>query len=425
MNFRMLPETNNITVSTRLSMKQLPAIRLSHVLLIVSFIALPVRGDATAPSWNINGFGTLGVAHSDEDQADFTTGLLADEGAGYSDEWSLKVDSKVGVQLTANFASKFKAVLQVVSEQGHDGSFDPQVEWANVSYDVTPELTVRIGRTVQPSFMTSEYRKVGYANPSVRPPAEVYNLVPVTNSDGIDVSYQSRFNEVTNTLHLLFGKKTTDLPDGFELESDDSFTLANTLEWRDTTLFAGYSQTDLTVDVLTPFFDGFRAFGPEGEYIADRFDLDDTTVRIVSVGGRYDPGTWFILGEWANNRSRSFVGEHRGWYLTGGVRVASLTPYLTFADQRAKGDLSHPGLPFPQAQPLNETLNLLLSQNTSDQSRIAVGARWDFAPSVALKVQYDRIDLRRGTRGVLSNTQPGFEGDEPVSVFSTTVDFVF
>ncbi|WP_347332415.1 porin [Marinimicrobium locisalis] len=388
-------------------------------------LGLPPSTLAEAPSWNINGFGTLGVVHSDEDQADFTSGLLAEEGAGYSDSWSAKVDSKVGVQLSSNFTPKFKAVLQLTSEQGHDGSFDPEVEWANVSYNVTPDFTVRVGRTVLPTFMASEYRKVGYAMPTVRPAEEVYDLVPITNSDGIDIIYQKRFDEVTNTLHLLYGQKSTDLPDGFELDADNAITLANTLEWRETTLFASYSQADLTTDVLAPFFDSFRAFGPQGEKLADYFDLNDTTLRVVSLGGRYDPGDWFVTGEWANSRSRSFIGEHRGWYLTGGVRINALTPYLTVADLRAKGELSHPGLPIPQAEPLNQGLNQLLYGNTSDQGRVAMGLRWDFTPDMALKIQYDRLNLRRGTRGVLSNTQPGFEGDDPVSLFSATVDFVF
>ncbi|WP_027329579.1 porin [Marinimicrobium agarilyticum] len=406
-------------------MKRFHTLILGLTVLVLPIGAISASANPDSSSWSVNGFGTLGVVRSDEEQADFTSGLLADEGAGYSDQWSAKVDSKVGVQLTSNFASKFQAVLQVVSEQGHDGSFDPQVEWANVSYKATPNLTVRLGRTVLPTFMASEYRKVGYAMPTVRPAAEVYNLVPITNSDGIDIIYKKRFGEITNALHFLYGQKNTDLPDGFDINADNAFTLANTLEWKNTTLFASYSQADLTTEVLNSFFESFRAFGPEGERLADRFDLNETTVHIASVGVRYDPGDWFVTSEWTNSRSRSFIGEHQGWYATGGVRIKALTPYLTVADLQAKGALSHPGLPIPQAEPLNRALNQLLQGNTSDQMRLAIGARWDFSPSMALKIQYDHIDLRRGTRGVLSNTQPGFEGNEPVGLFSTTIDFVF
>lgn len=425
MKHRFLPERHNNTISIRRWKRCSRYFLRALAALMLPLTVMPANGDTSEPSWALNGFGTLGVVHSDEEQADFTSGLLADEGAGYTNQWSAKVDSRVGVQLTSKFASKFKAVLQVISEQGHDGSFDPQVEWANLSYQVTPQVTVRIGRTVLPTLMASEYRKVGYAIPAVRPAVEVYNLVPVTNSDGIDIAYQTRFNGITNTLHLLYGQKSTQLPDGFDIDADRAFTVANTLEWQSTTLFASYSQADLTTEALKPLFDGFRAFGPEGERLANRFDLNDTSVQVTAVGGRYDPGGWFVMGEWANSRSRSFVDDNRGWYLTGGMRFNALTPYLSLADLRAKGPLSHPGLPLPQAEPLNQLLNQLLAGNTGDQRRLALGLRWDFAPSVALKLQYDRIDLRRGTRGVLSNTQPGFEGDEPVSLFSTTVDFVF
>lgn len=420
-----LPERHNKTLKTKPSIRRPLNLLGALAALVLPLTAPPASGDAGEPSWTLNGFGTLGVVHSDEEQADFTSGLLAEEGAGYTDPWSAKVDSKVGVQLTTNFASKFKAVLQVISEQGHDGSFEPQVEWANLSYQVTPELTVRIGRTVLPTLMASEYRKVGYAIPTVRPAVEVYNLVPVTNSDGIDITYQTRFDDITNTVYLLYGQKSTQLPDSFDIDANGAFTLANTLEWRSTTLFASYSQADLTTEALKPLFDGFRAFGPEGKRLAERFDLNDTSVRVTAVGGRYDPGRWFVTGEWARSRSRSFIDENRGWYLTGGMRFNTFTPYVSLAGLRAKGPLSHPGLPIPQAEPLNQLLNQLLEGNTGDQRRMAVGLRWDFAPSVALKIQYDRIDLRRGTRGLLSNTQPGFEGDEPVSLFSTTVDFVF
>jgi len=411
------------TAYKEMPMKYPSIVRMTLWLLL--FVVYSASGDADSPTWNLDGFGTLGVVHSDEDQADFTSSFTASEGAGHTDRWSAKVDSKVGVQLTSDFAPRFRAVLQVISEQDHNGSFDPKIEWANVSYALTPELTIRVGRTILPAFMSSEYRKVGYAMPSARPEPEVYDLLPVTSSDGINITYQTYIADVSSFLHLSYGQKSTDLPDGFVVDAKDSFAVSNTLVWRDMTLFASYTRADLTVEALKPVFDGFREFGPEGEDIADRFDIDNSTARITSVGGRYDPGDWFFVSEWARNRSRSLAGDHMGWYVTGGVRVGALTPYLTVADLRVKSERSHPGLPHPQAQPLNEALNMMIWDSASDQSRIGIGARWDFAPGLALKAQYDRIELRRGTPGVLSNIQSGFEGDSPVSLFSATVDFVF
>lgn len=403
------------------------ATHLARILVTCAFalIASSATADSNERSWTVNGFGTLGVVHSDQDQADFAAGYLARDGAGFSDRWSPKVDSKAGIQLTWEPAPKFKAVLQVISEQDHKGSFNPRVEWANLSYGLTPELTIRAGRTVLPVFMSSDYRKVGYALPTVRPEVELYDLVPISNSDGVDINYQTRIDSVINSLRLFVGQKSTKLPHGFEVNAHDILTLANTMEWQDATLFASYSQARLSEGVIAPLFDGFRAFGPEGQRIADRYDLNGTTIRITSLGGRYDPGDWFVNGEWAANRSPSFIGDNRAWYLTAGIRLGSLTPYLTVADRRARGERSHPGLAFPQAEPLNMFLNDLLAGNAADQRRMAAGLRWDLRPGLALKTQLDRIELRRGSRGMLSNVQHGFDGDKPVHLLSATFDFVF
>ena len=90
------------------------------------------------------------------------------------------MDSRVGAQLNARFSPQVSAIVQVTSEQRYDGTYRPEVEWANIKYDVTPDFSIRAGRTVLPSFMVSDYRKVGYATPWVRPPVEVYSLMPLT-----------------------------------------------------------------------------------------------------------------------------------------------------------------------------------------------------------------------------------------------------
>lgn len=391
--------------------------------------------DSNTPNLSFNGFGTLGVVHSDEGQADFIADQFAPEGVGHTRDWSAEVDSRLGLQLTANLTSRLSAVGQVVVEQNYDDTYTPSVEWANVKYDITPDLSVRVGRMVLPNFMVSEYRKVGYATPWVRPPQEVYRFVPVTNTEGIDVSYRSRFGRFTNTLQGVYGRKaakaTGDAGD-VEAKARDAVTVTNTLEWGATTLFAGYSTLHLTVEDLNPLFNAFRQFGPEGEAIADRYDVDRKRVEIISLGARYDPGEWFVMGEWLQMESRTFIGDNHGWYVTGGYRYGSLTPYVTLARAQADSNTSDPGLsladlPPPlaaQAGGLNAALNQLLG-SAVEQKSIAVGARWDFARNLALKVQYDYLDLDAGSPGVLVNEQPDFRRGGTVSLFTATLDFVF
>ena len=56
-----------------------------------------------------------------------------------------------------------------------------------------------------------------------------------------------------------------------------------------------------------------------------------------------------------------------------------------------------------------------------EQITDTIGVRWDFASSVALKVQIDRI--KPSDNGLFINPQPGFSG--PVTVGAVALDFVF
>lgn len=384
------------------------------------------------PSVSFNGFGTAGVVHSDERQADFVSNLFVPQGAGHSNEWSAKVDSRVGLQLTANLTSRLSSVVQVVSEQRYDGSYQPDVEWAYAKFDVTPDFSVRAGRMVLPTLMASEYRKVGYASPWVRPPEEVYRMLPVTHFNGVELSHHSYLSGFTNTLQATYGGTDSKFPGGSEITARDGMTLANTLERGATTLFASYGRYRLTIEALNPFFDAYRQFGPEGEAIADRYDVDGKRVDVLTLGAGYDPGDWFVMGEWAQSNSRTFIGDTRGWYATGGYRFGNVTPYLTLARMWVDSPTSDPGvstagLPPPYAAHvggLNHGLNEILG-SAAQQKSLSLGARWDFARNMALKVQYDHLDLDAGSPGVLVNRQPGFEPGGSVNLFSLALDFVF
>lgn len=396
-------------------------------LMCCSLVSLPQTAwsqEDDTPKLSWDGFGTLGVVYSDEDRADFVADRFAPEGAGHTDRWSVEVDSRLGLQLSAEITPRLSGVIQVVLEQRYDDTYKPSVEWANVAFDITSELSLRVGRVVLPTFLVSEYRKVGYANPWIRPPQEVYGVSPVTNTDGIDFSYQKRFRGFTNTLQIVYGQKDAKLPDGSEVHAHKIKTIANTLEKGAASFFVSYSRSRLSIDELDPLFNAFRAFGPAGVAIADRYDLDDKRSEILSVGARFDPGDWFAMAEWSRFKNRSFIGDSHGWYVTAGYRFGAVTPYLTLARNEIDSDTSVQGLDLPQAQALNAELQQLVN-TAAEQKSVSVGARWDFARNLALKVQLDHIDLSSGSPGFLTNEQPDFRRGGSLSLFSAALDFVF
>jgi Gram-negative porin len=389
--------------------------------------------DSSTSMFSFSGFGTLGLVHSSEPNADFVASSTSQaSGAGFSRSWSADVDSRLGAQVTANFTTQISAVLQVISEQRYDNTYTPHVEWLNVKYQFTPDFYVRIGRIALPSFLVSDYRKVGFSNPWVRPPIEVYSLVPVTTNDGMDASYRLNAGQFTNTMQVTYGQSDITETTGIVDKARRTWGVSDTIERGALTVRVSYLHGNVTVASINPLFAAFRQFGPAGISLADKYDSDARPFDFVGVGGIYDAGRWFVMGEWGTTESHSALGKRSAWYGSGGYRFGKFTPYVTYAETRADSNTSDPGLNASAFPPelggtiagLNAGLNALL-RTIPIQKTFSVGARWDFRKNVDLKLQYEHIRLGAGSAGTLSNAQPGFQPGSTLNVFSAAVDFVF
>jgi hypothetical protein len=319
-----------------------------------------------------------------------------------------------------------------MSEKNDDGGYAPHVEWANVRYRFTPTFSARAGRTVLPAFLLSENRKVGYTFPWVRPPVEVYRLLPITTSDGVDVSYRAYHAETSHALQASFGRSRAGLPNDLgAAEAKHSRFFTYTAERGALTFNATYKSTEVTIAALNTALDGFRLFGPQGAAIADRYDADRKHLVNYGVGASYDPGPWFVTGEWDHVNPHSFQGVRTAWYVSGGYRFGKVTPFVTYASSRADR-LSDPGLDVSALPPaaasraaaLNAALNALL-RNRAVQDTVSLGVRCDFRKDADFKMQFDHTRVGAGSNGVFTNLQPGFQAGGRVNLFSAAVDFVF
>lgn len=386
---------------------------------------------------SLSGYGSLGIVRSSDSKSDYLTDAFKPNGPGHTRQWSADVDSRVGAQVALQLTPVVSAVVQVISQQRYDNSYKPSIEWANLKYQATPDFSVRAGRIVLPIFLLNDSRKVGYANPWVRPPVEVYSLVPVTSSDGLDASYRFGVGDTTNTLQATYGRFNSKFPGAPDFgtgtaKARNLFALVDTIEVGSITARFSYVNTNLTIDAFNPFFDGFRQFGPAGAVIADKYAVDNKRVSFVGVGVGYDTRNWLAMGEWARMDTRSILGVRSAWYVSSGYRFGKLTPYLTYARLINEGVTSDGGLPTsflpPQvagiANLLNSSLNSLLASSAA-QKTISIGSRWDVSSKIALKLQYDQIRRAPGSTGTFGNTQPGFEPGGKANVLSATADFVY
>lgn len=405
---------------------------LAFTLTMLSCAVVRADDDAPAPRWTFGGYGTLGLVHSNDSRSDFTATVLNPGNAGASHEWSAAVDSRVGVQLGLDLGSNWSAVLQVVSEPTLQNGYAPMVEWANIKYQATPDLSLRVGRIALPLFLAGDYRKAGYALPWVRPPVEVYGAIPTTNSDGVDASYRWSAAGVNNVTQAFFGHTDIRVTPQAHATARAMMGLSNTTTSGALTVRASAMSSELTLNLARELFAAMSQFGPQGVALAARYDVDAKRADVISLGVNYDPGAWFLMGEVGRMNARSYLGDKTVAYVSGGYRFGDLTPYLAFAASRANmatrsAGLDLSGLPPPLAGAgarLNAGLNQLLD-TIPQQRSISAGVRWDLRANYALKLQYDRLTPRHGSNGTFINVQPGFQSGHPIGVMSASVDFVF
>jgi hypothetical protein len=404
--------------------------------------------DTLKPNYSFNGFSTLSAIYSDEDQADFVSSwLLQPNGAGHTSQWHAGVDTKLGGQVNAQFNERLSAVLQVVVERQEDNAWAPAIEWANIRYRLNDNVSLRLGRTVLATFMVSDTRLVGYANPWIRGPQELYQIVPITNIDGVDVIYTRDFGDWRNTLQMTFGQTNQDLISDGELRARNSFLLSNSLEYDYATFRLAYLTAHLDLDTpesnalinaynylsdTLALTSGLEEAAAQASTIPGRYALIDAPIEVYSAGLRLEPNNWLFIAEWALVTEANALSKAEAWYATLGYRLDSVTPYLTLAevngDTPREPGVSTSGMPLPLAtttNAMNTGLNQFLSGASHAQKSITLGIRWDFISNAALKLQYQHIDFDEKSAGRLANVQPNFEPGNRVNTFSAAIDFVF
>lgn len=367
-----------------------PALRFKRQVSVLGIALLASAGAAQADSgdevFSFNGFGTVGFGHSSSTDGDYVPNLIRPTGPGASHDWT-PLDNVLGGQLTAKVNEQFSAVVQVVAMTRPNGNFAPKVEWAYLKYALTPELSVLVGRTLQPGFMASETRMVGFSNPWVRPPLETYNQNPTTNLDGINASFRNNLGGVTNTLQGFYGKTeiTVISASGAPLfaKVNRMHGFADTVEYGTLSVRGSLNYFDLAVPLP-----GFTI---------------NASARQANLGVSYDPGNWFVQGELATSNNLEIVHDVRSMYVTAGVRIHAFTPYATYSRVRPHGA---PAL------------------ITNEQTSTSIGLRWDVIKNVAVKTQLDHVSVGPNSAGYFVNVKPAMLGGSS-NIASVAVDFVY
>src|SRR6218665_2769335 len=98
----------------------------------------------------ISGFGTLGVAKTNTNEAKFAR---YNQASGVGDSPRLGLDTNLGLQASYRFSDKLSGTAQVLTRKNTSPSFTTDLTWAFLKYQVNDELSVRAGRMAMPIFL--------------------------------------------------------------------------------------------------------------------------------------------------------------------------------------------------------------------------------------------------------------------------------
>lgn len=407
-------------------------------------MALTLPGLATAfDALRLSGFGSFAYSHESADDIAFLRNLSQPVPPGR--DGSFRSDSILGLQLNYRWSPEWELAAQAVARHKADPSLGNSVEWAYLAWRPDEALDVRIGRVGVDVFLLSDYRNLSYSQTWVRPPREFYGWIPFFSLDGADVAW--RFDAVGVRWQLKAQAGVGKTP--FPLTEDVSFDfrvrrfgdLTLTAEQGPWLFKAGHASFRVGSDppTIAPLATGLGAvagggFGPisdEARRLVGGMSLKDSRVRYSSLGASYDDGVWTLQAELARVSAGSRLSTTgTAGYASVGRRFGALTPYLAVARFRPGRDAARAQTDWnvlgPQAGLLQRQALAAYNVFRVDQRSVTVGARWDFAPTAALKVQWDRSHVKGHGFGLwqVDNVVGGNQGRR-IDLFSIAVDFLF
>jgi hypothetical protein len=216
------------------------------------------------------------------------TRYIADWGhAGvYDEDASVRPETRAGLQATVKFNPQLSATTQVTTRTAKDQALN--LEWLYLSYQLSPSVTLQLGRKRLPLYYYSDFQDVGYAYNTVRPSPDVYGW-DVVNYNGASLSHSMEVAGWSVRSEVMLGTEKSrknpysrlfyEEPKDVKWGGIGGTTVEVSKDWftaRFSYARSNFEQTDHATGVVE-----VAADGPKQDFIglALNADLDDWTIR--------------------------------------------------------------------------------------------------------------------------------------------------
>ena len=411
----------------------------------LSVLLILLSTSSAAIDYSASGFLSLSAVKLDEKGYSLS---------GIDHTLSFDNDTILGGQLSAEFTSSLSVTGQVVARGfalDNSTNYQPTLDWLYLTYDVTPELRVRLGRLATPFYSVSEYFEIGAAYPWVRPPLDVYEpaMSPIKNFNGVSVVLRTNWNDWYVLSQLFTGQeenKTAVYDINIHRVSGLNFSFSkHYFSLRIASILANVSLDIFdTQETLTTLRGLPAAFALDEVNNAEEISAIDSIIEIFesnrikhqysSIGLEWDNETWFIYSEYNRLASEEgFTPDGEGAYITIGYRFDNFTPYFTRGDIRSLlgqelKDMAVKELLTSESAILNTIGSEVLEvtrTNRRYQRSYALGLRYDFSDAISLKIEAQKVNSERNTTGLFSSKDEAIIQAPEINVYSIVLDMVF
>lgn len=287
--------------------------------------------------------------------------------------WTIAPDSKLGLQGTAKFNSKWSVTAQTVTRGANNGKTN--LEWLYANYNINDAWSVQFGRKRLPLFYYSESQDVGLSMPWVRLPPQAYGW-DIVNYDGVNLMNRAQFGDWSATTELFYGnEKRNDNP--YQKIYTGKHTKTNE-KWTD---IAG-ADVLLSKDWFEARFMYMQSNWTYWDAEGINGSFPKTKQKFYSAAFNADYENWVVRSEFSYINRREADENDFAQLLAVGYRVGKWLPMATIA--RYEGNYIDGG-PIGYA-----------GTDSERHSTYAVSLRYDLTTSSAVKVQYDIWKDRSG-----------------------------
>jgi len=378
---------------------------------------------ADIDSFQVNGFGTIGMTYQNNEDIIYTPSWRYDRGTDGT--ISIQNDSRFGLQLDWQASEKIDFTLQ--------GTVDckgANLEWANIKYTIDDHHDIKIGQMRFPTAMYSDILKVSYSYNWVRLPEDVYGILPLTSYVGAEYNYRNQYADTDYHLKLYLGHSedtmigSQDIGD-YTIELDHLFGINLSFTKDSLHIRVGYTHTKISIENtrVNQYFDQLLSnhrLSPDLKALLDYYDPRSKATDYLSFGFKYDQKQWYLLGEYVWINMNNIISDNYAGYLSAGYHFGAWTPHITYSEVTGTSNYTK-----PVNDPLMDDALKEMSQRTmTTQSHITLGVRYDWRENVALKLQYDHIEEENKGRGISIHKELPYR-PETINLISLSMDFIF